>query len=233
MRTLGIIGGIGPESTIEYYRMIFARYREKRPDGSSPSIIVNSIDLKRMLDFVAAAQLEELTGYLRVELERLKSAGSDLALMAANTPHVVFDELAQQVSMPLISIVEATCESARARGLHRVGLIGTTFTMQGQFYQKVFEAAGIAVVIPTAEHQAYVHDRYMRELVMGVIKSETRERLWGIVQQMRRHEAIDGVVLGGTELSLIMKDEDSGGLPLLDTTRLHVEAAVAQLVEAA
>jgi aspartate racemase len=231
MKTLGMIGGIGPESTIEYYRLILARYRELRPDGTSPSIVINSIDLKKLLNLTAAPQRDHLIAYLRAEFERLKAAGATIALMAANIPHLVFEDLRRQVAIPLISIVEVTCRAAGTAGLSRVGLLGTTFTMRGGFYQEVFGRAGPTVVTPEVDDQAFVHQIYMQELVLGVLRSETRDRLWEIIHAMKRREGIEGVVLGGTELSLILKEEDGHGIPVLDTTRLHAEAAAAELVE--
>src|SRR5712691_9964561 len=146
MKTAGIIGGIGPESTIEYYRSIVASYQERTRDGTYPSLVVNSIDLKRMLDLIGATKLPEVTEYLLRELDRLARAGADFAALAANTPHVVFDALCARSPVPLISIVEVTCEAARAKGLRRVGLFGTRFTMQAPFYPEGLTRSGITVV---------------------------------------------------------------------------------------
>ena len=137
MKTIGIVGGIGPESTIEYYRSIIAAYREHTRDGSYPSIIINSINVTKMLDMIGANDLAAVTHYLAGEVNRLAQAGAELGLLAANTPHIVFDEIQQQSPIPLVSIVEATCEATRALGLTTVGLFGTRFTMQGNFYPRV------------------------------------------------------------------------------------------------
>jgi hypothetical protein len=146
VKTLGIIGGIAPESTVEYYRGLVAAYRERVRDGSYPSIVIDSIDLKKMLDLIGAGALEEVTDYLAAELGRLARAGASLALLASNTPHVVFDELRRRSAVPLVSIVEAACGEAKALGLRRVGLFGTRFTMQGRFYPDVFSREGIELV---------------------------------------------------------------------------------------
>jgi len=129
MKTIGIIGGIGPESTIEYYRQIIALYREQKRDGSYPSIIINSIDMKRMLDLIEAHKLDGLTKYLLGEVKRLAHAGADLGLLASNTPHIVFEDIQKQSPIPLISIVKAACEATKALGITKVGLLGTRFTM--------------------------------------------------------------------------------------------------------
>jgi len=226
VRTLGIIGGIGPESTAEYYRLLIAEYRRRNPDGSAPSILINSIDLKRLLDLVGAGRLDELARWLSDELERLARAGANIALLASNTPHIVFDELKSPI--PLISIIEATRDHAKQRGLKRLGLFGTRFTMRGRFYPDVF--APMAIVTPNDDEQAFIHDKYLGELVAGVKKPETRERLLRIIDRLKDEEQIDGLILGGTELPLILGDESHNGVPILDTTRIHVERAIEHLL---
>ena len=230
MKTVGIIGGTAPESTIEYYRLIVASYREQKQDGSYPPILINSIDMKRMLDLIGADRLAEVTRYLLDEIKKLARAGADFGLLASNTPHIVFDDLQRQSPIPLISIVEAACEAARALGLRKVGLLGTRFTMQGRFYPEVFSRRGIALSVPTPDDQAYIHDKYMGELVNGVFLPETRAQLLTIVDRLKKKEGIQGLILGGTELPLILRDVADRGIPFLDTTRIHLERAVAQML---
>ena len=196
-RVAGIIGGVGPESTIEYYRAMVAGYRAQVRDGSYPRLIINSIDMKNMLDLVAGNRPAEVTDYVGAEIQRLVAAGADFGLFACNTLHVVFDAIQERSPLPLISIVDVTCAAAQARGLKRVGLIGTTFTMQGRFYQDVFQRAGIAVVVPAGNEQAEIHDLYMNELVNGIVRPETHARVMEIVDRLREDEKIDGVILGG------------------------------------
>ena len=196
MKTVGLIGGIGPESTIEYYRLTIARYRERMGDGSYPPILINSIDLTRMLDLVGANRLPELTDYLLGEIEKLARAGASIGALAANTPHIVFEPLRQRSPIPLISIVEATCQAAEARGIRRAGLFGTRFTMQAPFYPRGLARAGIACAIPSPAEQDYIHEKYMVELVNGVFRPETRDRLVAIIHRLRREEGIDSVILG-------------------------------------
>jgi aspartate racemase len=230
MKTVGIIGGIGPESTIEYYRLIIASYRERVQDGSYPKVIINSVDLKKMLSFIEANELTEMTEYLVGEVQKLARAGADFGLLAAGTPHIVFDEVSRQSSIPLLSIVEATCEAAKELGLKRLALFATRFTMQGRFYPDVFSREGMTLVLPDEDEQAYIHDRYFGELVNGIVLPETREGLLLIVDRMKERDRIDGLILGGTELSLILGNETKRGIPFLDTTRIHAKAAVAELM---
>jgi aspartate racemase len=228
VKAVGLVGGIGPESTIDYYRAILAAYRECHPDGGAPSIVINSIDAKRMLDLFAADDRAGAAEYLAAEVERLARAGVAIGLLAANTPHIVFDEVQARSPIPLVSIVEATRDEARARGLRRLALFGTRFTMSGRFYPDVFEKAGVGLVLPDGAEQVYIHDKYMNELVRNILSPETRERLLAIIERMKSDEGIDGVILGGTELPLILRAESASGLPLLDTTQIHARAIVAR-----
>jgi len=230
MKTVGIIGGIAPESTIEYYRLIIALYRSRIRDGSYPQIMINSIDMKRMLDLLGANDLAGVVDFVLGELTKLTQAGADLGFLASNTPHIVFDEIQRQSPLPLVSIVEATCTAAQALRLKKVGLLGTRFTMQGQFYPKVFSRQGIALIVPETDEQEYIHDKYMSELVNGIFLVETRERLLTIVDRLKERAGIQGVILGGTELPLILRDIADRGIPFLDTTRIHAESVVAQML---
>jgi aspartate racemase len=230
MKMLGIIGGVGPESTIEYYQNIIALYRDRQHDGSYPEFIINSVDLKKGLDFMAANNLTGMADYLLEEIGKLAWAGANFGLISANTPHIVFDELASKSPIPLISIVEATCAAAKARKLKRLGLFGTRFTMQGTFYPKVFSREGIQLVVPDAKDQEYMHDKYLNELIPGNFLPETRDGLLAIVDRMQAKTNIDGVILAGTELPLILRDADHKGIPLLDTTKIHCQAAVEEML---
>ena len=230
VKTLRIIGGIAPASTIEYYRMLIATYQQRRPDGSNPPVIINSIDMQTMLRLIAADALDEVTTYLSAEIDTLARAGADVALLASNTPHVVFDPLQRRSRIPLISIVEATFDVAKALNLTRVGLLGTRFTMQSASYPSVFTRRGITVLVPDAADQEYVHGKYMSELVRGEYLPETRAGLLAVVDRLRSQHGIDGLILGGTELPLILRDVEDLGIPFLDTGRIHVEAALEQML---
>jgi aspartate racemase len=148
MKTLGIIGGLGPESTIDYYGRIITLYRERTGDGSYPQFIINSINLKKGLDFMDANNLAGMADYLVEEIGKLVLAGATVGLISANTPHIVFDEVASRSSIPLISIVEATCTAAKVKRLKRLALFGTRYTMQATFYPKVFSREGVELLLP-------------------------------------------------------------------------------------
>ena len=230
MKTLGMIGGLGPESTVDYYRMIIAAYREQKQDGSYPAIIINSIDLNKVRDLVTANALADLAAHLVAEVQRLARAGADFGLVTANTAHIVFDDIRRQSPIPLISIVEATCDAARALGLKRLGLLGTRFTMQGRFFPDVFARAAMTLAVPAEDEQTYIHEKYMDELVNGIFLPETRDGLMQIIGRLKEREHIDGVILGGTELPLLLRDAPGQDIPFLDTTRIHVKAAVSEML---
>lgn len=235
MKTVGIIGGIGPESTIEYYRSIIASYRALRPDGGYPPVIINSINLTLMIDCFSAGRTAEAAQYLAGEVRKLAKAGADFAVLAANTAHIVFEDVSRDSPIPLLSIVRATRDEAAARGLKRLGLFATRFTMRAGFYQETFSGAGMALVLPGEAEQDYVHDKYMNELLRNVFLPETRGRLLAIARRLKSEEGIDGLILGGTELPLILREADAeeAGVPFLDTTRIHVQAVVAEMLRGA
>jgi aspartate racemase len=230
MKTLGIIGGLGPESTIDYYQRLIALYRERTGDGSYPEFIIVSVNLKKGLDFMDANDLAGMADYLLEGIGKLAGAGADFGLISANTPHIVFDDLAPKSPIPLISIVEATCTAAKARKLKRLALFGTRYTMQATFYPKVFSREGIELLVPEPNDQDYIHDKYMNELVPGRFLPETRAGLLAIVDRMKAESGIDGAILAGTELPLILRDPEHNGIPFLDTTKIHCEAAVAEML---
>ncbi len=188
--------------------------------------MINSIDSKKLVDLVTANELTQMADYLAAEVERLARAGAGLALIAANTPHLVFDEVQSRSPIPMLSIVTATRDAAAGAGLRRLALFGTRFTMQATFFPEIFQGRQIAIVVPNEAEQAYIHDKYMSELFVGMILPETRERLLEIVRAMKERENVDGLILGGTELSLILREPTAAGLPVLDTTQIHVDAAV-------
>jgi aspartate racemase len=231
VKRAGMIGGIGPESTAVYYRLMVAEYRKAKPDGSYPSIFINSIDMKKLLALIMAGNLKDIAEYLLQEVEKLAVAGATFGFLTANSPHIVYDELQRQSSIPLISIVKAACAAARKNGFTRLGLLGARFTMQGRFYPEVFAHEGMEIVTPNQDEQNYIHDKYLGELVHGLVVPETREQLLSIMQRLQKQERIEAVILGGTELPLLFQEDMAGGIPLLDTTKIHVQEIVKLLLE--
>ena len=224
---VGLVGGLGPESTIDYYRRILDAWA--REDSSTmPSIVIDSLDVQRALRLVATDR-PALVEYLLASLNRLAGAGVDFIAMTANTPHIVFDELAAGSSVPLLSIVEVCAREAERRGLRRLLLLGTRFTMEASFFPDVFARHDIAVVTPSETDRTWIHASYVGELLQGDFRDDTRRKFVAFVERMRAEQRVDGVILGGTELPLLLTTPDVAGLPTLDTSALHVTAIVTRL----
>src|ERR1700758_3196454 len=185
MKIAGMIGGLGPESTVDYYRSIIARYRARNPDGGYPSLIVNSLDLSKGIRLVDTGQLSELADSLAAGVEALARAGPVFGFFSANTPPIVFDEVQRRSPIPLLSIVRAACDRAQAMGLKNVGLFGTGFTMKASFYPDEFQRAGIAIIRPKESEQDFIHQKYLNELLNGTFLPETRAELLRIARRMK------------------------------------------------
>ena len=227
MTTVGLVGGLGPESTIDYYRRIIERWQRDDPK-STPPIVIDSLDSTLALRLVAQDRAE-FTEYLLGSIRRLIGGGVDFIAMTANTPHMVFDELAAESSVPLVSIVEVCAEEARRRGLRRLLLLGTRFTMQADFYPAVFARHGIEVVAPDEADRTWIHARYVDELLEGDFRDATRDEFIALITRLRDALRMDGIILGGTELPLLLRAPIIADLPVLDTTELHVAAIVNRL----
>lgn len=227
MTRLGLVGGLGPEATIDYYRRIINAWRAHDP-ASAPPMVIDSLDVQHVLHLVEHDRAA-LVDYLSDSIGRLARAGATFAALTANTPHMVFDELAARAPIPLVSIVEVSARDAARRELRRVVLLGTRFTMEGSFYRDVFNRYGITVIVPPEPERAWVHERYVTELIPGNFRDATRRELVAIVARLRDAESADGVILGGTELPLILSAIEVARLPVLDTTALHVAALVQRL----
>jgi aspartate racemase len=226
---VGLIGGLGPESTIDYYRRLLEAWGRERP-GSAPGIVIDSLDVQRAIPLVERDH-EGLVRYLSASVRRLAGAGVDFAVLTANTPHLVFDELAAASPVPLVSIVETCALEAKRRGFARPLLLGTRFTMEGPFYPRIFARHGLELVRPERADVEWVHERYMGELLKGEFRDATRDGFVALVTRLRQARGIDAVILGGTELPLLLTTTDVAGVPTLDTTALHVRAIVQRLLE--
>jgi aspartate racemase len=225
-----MIGGTGPESTVEYYRRLIATYHARVSESGAPPIIINSVDNKNLVKWFTAGDLPSVIDFFAAEIERLARAGADFALIAAVTPHLGFDKLQQRASIPLLSIVEATADAATKAGVRRLALFGTRFTMQAALFPEAFARRGMTIVVPDEKEQEFIHQKYMGELFVGAILDETRAALVDIVETMKQRDNVDGLILGGTELSLILREPTAASLPVLDTTQIHVEAAIEWLL---
>jgi aspartate racemase len=227
MATVGIVGGLGPESTIDYYRRILELWEQLEP-SSAPSILIDSLDVRRAIRLVERDR-PAFADYLFASVRRLAAGGADFVAMTANTAHLVFDDLASRSPIPLLSIVEVCADEARRRGLRRLALLGTRFTMDAPFYPDVCSRGGVDIVLPNVQEREWVHKRYIGELLNGEFRDDTRQQFVELVERLRDDEGIDGIILGGTELPLLLTTPVIADLPVLDTTALHVSAIVDRL----
>ena len=225
MKKVGIIGGIGPASTLDYYSEIINRCRLKYSDGNYPEIVINSVNMSEMLSYISNEDWDALKGMLLKAIQSLSCAGAEFAAIASNTPHIIFDRVVTESPLPLISIVDATCASVRQSGCRKVVIIGTRFTMSSGLYVSVFEKDGITAIVPPADTQEVIHGIIFPKLEDGIVIPEDKEKMLSIIRGLVKDHSADGVILGCTELPLMIKDADLT-LPVFNTTQIHIDAIV-------
>lgn len=225
MKKLGLVGGMGPESTIPYYHDIVYGVQEALGQSVFPELSIESVNVFTVLRLCGEEKYDELTDYLMTAINNLAKGGAEFAALSANTPHIVFDRLREKSPIPLISIVEAACEEAKRRELKKIGLLGTVFTMTGEFFKNPFLKNGIQMIIPSAEEMELVNEKISTELELGIIKEETLLSFQQIISRMKDENGIEAIVLGCTELPLLLNDEVSP-VPCLDTMQIHINSII-------
>ncbi|MCD2492803.1 amino acid racemase [Lacrimispora sp. NSJ-141] len=229
LRKLGLVGGMGPESTILYYHGIVYETQKRTGRKTYPELLIESVNVFEVLKYCERKEYEELTGYLLGAIENLAAGGADFAALSANTAHVVFDELKKRSPIPLVSIVEAVCEEADCRKLTKIGLLGTKFTMEGTFFQKPFLEKQIEITVPDEQEREYVSRKISEELEAGIVRDETRRHFMDIIRRMTEEEGIEAVILGCTELPLLF-DRAYENIEFLDTVKIHIRTLVNRIV---
>jgi len=229
MKRIGIIGGIGPESTVDYYKQIIGAFTEKQIDFDYPEIIIYSANLSSLMRILEANDWDSLTDWLLEKVVSLHKAGAEFVAIGSNTPHIVYDEVSARSPIPMLSIIEETCKKAKMSGHKKLGLLGTKFTMESDFFKKPFEINKMAVVVPEKEDQELIHHRLFSEIELGIIKDSTRAELLSIIKKMIDRHSIDAVILGCTELPLIL-NQDKFGISFLNTTAIHAESIVSYCI---
>lgn len=240
MRVIGIVGGMGPEASLYYYRLLIDINREAQktmnpnvgwiiynanPRASGPNRQPAPVEMQTISGSAPPRRrMFESPDRLLYAIECLQRARADFAIIACNTAHTIFNEVSARSALPLLSIVEETYKEVQRRGLRKVGLFGSQVTMEGTFYQEVFNHHNIPIVIPNPEERAYIDGKVFGELVPGIIRSETRKEFLRIAQRMIDEESIEGLILGCTEIPLLLT-KDELGIPFLDTSRIHAESA--------
>jgi len=220
-KRIGILGGISHESTIKYYEYILTKYYAKMRDYHYPEVIIFSLDLAKLTEFEDKGDINGYIQYITSGVESLESAGAEFIVMAANSPHSVYDIVQRKTEVPMISIVEVAAEEAKRLGMRKLLLTGIKYTMQSPFYKDVFMKHGMDVITPSEEEQEEINRIIFDELVIGISKEETRKRLLEIINSYDE----DGVILGCTELPLVINQEDTD-VRLLNTLEIHARAAL-------
>jgi aspartate racemase len=226
VKRIGLVGGLGPEATLEYYRGIIDIFKSTDKSLNYPEIIIYSMNLSELIGMMNRKEYDRVVVYLLGVIDSLKKAGADFAAMCANTPHLVFDALVKLSPLPLVSIVEAVSDEVYRLGIEKPGLIGTGFTMSATFYQDVFDRREIPVILPDDQDKKIINEKLFSEIELGIFKDETRELLIRIIEKMVHTQQIDGLILGCTEFPLILTEARYAGIPMLNTTQIHIDAIV-------
>ncbi len=222
MIKIGIIAGLGPESTVDYYKEIIAPFNSELKEFAYPEILVYSANINQLTRFVEAEDWASLTKWLLEKINAIHKTGAGFAAIASNTPHIVFQQLQEMSPIPLVSIVDETVRMALKQNIRKVGLLGTKLTMTSDFFKEPFENNGIQVFTPNNEEINYIHHKLFSEIEFGIFKESTRNGLLKIIERIKDENKIDAIVLGCTELPLILTEE-AFGLKFLNTTKIHCE----------
>jgi aspartate racemase len=223
-KKIGILGGMSPESTTEYYQYLTRTYTKRFGDYGYPEIIIYSVSFQSYVDWPNNDRWDLVAQDLSGAAQKLEAAGADFIIIATNTMHLVFDEVQASVNVPMLSLLEAVGEAILAREMKTVGLLGTKFTMEKTFYQDALARQGITVLTPEAEGREYVNNVIYNELVAGQILDESRRGFVAVIKRLVEQGG-EGVILGCTEIPLLVSEADVG-VPLFDTTVIHAEAAL-------
>ncbi|MER5951719.1 aspartate/glutamate racemase family protein [Streptomyces sp. NPDC001904] len=231
MKTIGLIGGMSWESTSEYYRLLNELTRDRLGGLHSARCVLYSVDFAEIEQLQVQGRWAEAGDMLAAAARSLERAGADMVLICTNTMHKVAGQVEAAVTVPLLHLADATADAVTATGLRTVGLLGTAFTMEQDFYRARLEKRGLDVLIPEAADRALVHQVIYEELCLGVVQDTSRAEYQRVIRKLAEKGA-QGVILGCTEIELLIGAQDSP-VPVFPTTRLHVEAAVEAALAAA
>jgi aspartate racemase len=223
-KTIGILGGLSPESTVAYYSYIIRKYTERFGDYSYPEIIIYSVNFQRYIAWGQSGQWKHIAEDMISAARSLERAGADFGVIATNTMHIVFDQVQAGVKIPFLHLIDATAEAIKTRNLSKVGLLGTRFTMSESFYKDRLAANSITAIVPDAHEQEEIDRMIYEELVRGLIVEASRKRFMEIIAELGERGA-EGIILGCTEIPMLVSEKNCS-LPLFDTTTIHAEKAL-------
>jgi len=223
-KCIGIIGGLSPESTLYYYQHIAHEYLKRHSNYSYPEIIIYSVNFQNYITWCSKGDWSAVENDLVKTVNSLASGGADFVIISANTPHQVFEPVKERVELPMLSIVDAVVERAQKSGLKKLGLLGTKITMVGSFYPETAAKAGIEIMVPDEDEQEIIHGIIFNELSKGEINETSKQKYISIIDKLVSKGA-DGIVLGCTEIPLLITQYDVN-IPVLDSSKIHVEAAL-------
>ena len=223
MKTIGLLGGMSWESTALYYRLINEETKRRLGGLHSAPIVMVSVDFQEIEELQNRGDWSTAADLLAADAKRIEKAGADFLLICTNTMHKVADEVAAAIDIPLLHLADATADQVIAAGLDTVGLLGTRFTMEHDFYKGRLESRGISVLTPSSEGRDLVHRVIYEELCLGSVKDESRQAFLAIIDELVARGA-QGVIQGCTEIGMLV-NESHTAVPLFDTARIHAERA--------
>ncbi|MBO4309446.1 MAG: amino acid racemase [Lachnospiraceae bacterium] len=225
MKKIGLVGGTGPESTLMYYKKLNTEIDRLTNEKAMPEIAIESVDFRRAWNYVISEKYDELADYLAQKVDCLVSGGSEVIALTAVTMHMVYDELSKRTNAELVSIPKAVCEETVSKGIKKVGLLGTLLTMEEDYMKKDLREAGVEVFIPNEKERELVAKRIYEELEKGIVKESTLKELTDIINRMKEENGIEGVILGCTELPLIL-NSDNCPVMCFDSVDIHLKKLV-------
>ena len=225
MKKIGLVGGTGPESTLMYYKELNTRIDQLTGGKAMPDLAIESVDFRKAWAYVSNGEKDNLADYLSEKVSCLKSTGCEVISLTAGTMHLVINEIEKKTGVSPVSIPKAVADEASSKGYSKVGLLGTIFTMEQDYMKKDLIDAGIEVCIPEKEDRELVAKRIFEELELGIVKEETLKEFQDLISKMKNEQGIQAVILGCTELPLLLNEKNSP-LPILDSVEIHIRKLI-------
>lgn len=223
---IGILGGLTPQATVEYYKLIISKYQTEIDSSAFPEMVIESVDVSKVHHLTMGKKYQQLIQYLSESMNNLMQAGADVILIASNTPHLFYEELTRDVNVPVISILDATYKEVIKSKKNRIGLLGTIPTMQSNLYKKPFINTEIQIFVPEITEQDFLQEKIFKQFSRGIFIKEDTRAVENMIHQLKSKYKINGLILGCTELPIFLKQDDWNDIVLFDTTAIHVESLI-------